>query len=135
MRGGGGGRRGMCGRAGWCGWRGRRRDVWGGRGSRDGGRRIGFRRGGGHCCGMLVGEETEFVIQGRRGWVALDWREMWHFRELLFFLVWRDVKVRYKQTVLGVAWAVLQPVFLMVVFTIIFNKLAGLKFDGGHYEI
>ena len=55
----------------------------------------------------------ETVIRPRSGWIAIDWRELWNARELLGFLVWRDVSVRYKQTVLGVAWAVLQPVFTM----------------------
>jgi lipopolysaccharide transport system permease protein len=79
--------------------------------------------------------EQELVIRARRGWVALDWRELWHFRELLYFLVWRDLKVRYKQTVLGVAWAILQPVFSMVVFTIIFGHLAKLDSEGFPYAV
>jgi lipopolysaccharide transport system permease protein len=58
-----------------------------------------------------------------RGWQLIDVRELWRFRELLLFLVWRDVKVRYKQTVLGAAWAVLQPLMLMVVFTAFFGRL------------
>ena len=64
------------------------------------------------------------VIRPRSGWIAIDWRELWEARELLYFLVWRDVKVRYKQTVLGVAWAVLQPFFTMIVFTVIFGRFA-----------
>jgi lipopolysaccharide transport system permease protein len=60
---------------------------------------------------------TELVIQPRRGWIAVDWSELWRARELLYFLVWRDVKVRYKQTVLGVAWAILQPLFTTLIFT------------------
>ena len=64
----------------------------------------------------------ETVIRPRKGWIAIDWRELWDSRELLAFLVWRDVKVRYKQTVLGVAWAVLQPFFTMLVFTVIFGR-------------
>lgn len=69
----------------------------------------------------------ELVIEPRRGWCSIDIREMWRQRELLYFLVWRDVKVRYKQTVLGVAWAVLVPLLSMLVFTVIFGNFAGLK--------
>jgi homopolymeric O-antigen transport system permease protein len=72
-------------------------------------------------------EAERIVIEPRRGWLAVDRRELWHHRELLYFLVWRDVKVRYKQTVLGVAWAVLVPVLSMLVFTAIFGNFAGLK--------
>src|SRR5580704_2789252 len=63
------------------------------------------------------------VIERKPGWRFLDLGELWRFRELLFFLVWRDVKVRYKQTVLGAAWAVLQPLANMVVFSLIFARL------------
>jgi lipopolysaccharide transport system permease protein len=66
---------------------------------------------------------VELVIQPKTGWIAIDWAEMAHYRELLYFLIWRDVKVRYKQSVLGVAWAVLVPVLNMLVFTIIFNGI------------
>ena len=66
------------------------------------------------------------VIQRRSGWQILDLRELCRFRELLFFLTWRDVKVRYKQTALGVAWAILQPLLMMAVFTVFFGRLAGL---------
>lgn len=66
------------------------------------------------------------VIQPRSSWVALNLRDVWAYRELLYFLTWRDVKVRYKQTVLGAAWAVLQPVFMMVIFTVIFGRFARL---------
>jgi lipopolysaccharide transport system permease protein len=72
----------------------------------------------------------ETVIRPRSGWIAIDWRELWNARELLGFLVWRDVSVRYKQTVLGVAWAVLQPVFTMAIFTVIFGKLAKMPSQG-----
>jgi len=67
----------------------------------------------------------ELVIQSRTGWIAIDWREIARYRELLYFLVWRDVKVRYKQTVLGFAWAVLQPLITAVIATIIFGSGAG----------
>jgi lipopolysaccharide transport system permease protein len=67
-------------------------------------------------------EIPELVIKPSRGWISIDWAEIWHYRELLYFLVWRDLKVRYKQTVLGVAWAVLQPLLTTFIFTIIFGK-------------
>jgi lipopolysaccharide transport system permease protein len=66
------------------------------------------------------------VIRPPSGWRVVNVTELWRFRELLFFLVWRDVKVRYKQTALGVAWAVLQPLLMMAVFTVFFGRLAGL---------
>ncbi|MBN1319903.1 MAG: ABC transporter permease [Thermoleophilia bacterium] len=67
------------------------------------------------------------VYERKRGWSALDLRELWAYRELLYFLTWRDVLVRYKQAVLGVAWAVLQPVLTMVVFTVVFNRALGVS--------
>lgn len=67
------------------------------------------------------------LVEPPRGWQGINLREIWQFRDLLFFLVWRDVKVRYKQTVLGAAWAVLQPLLMMVVFTLFFGKLAGMS--------
>jgi lipopolysaccharide transport system permease protein len=66
------------------------------------------------------------VIQPAGGWRFVNLRELWRYRELLFFLVWRDLKVRYRQTVLGVAWAVLQPVLMVAVFTVFFGRLAGM---------
>src|SRR4051794_23569552 len=69
----------------------------------------------------------EVVIRPRSGWIAIDWNELIHYRELLYFLAWRDVMVRYKQTVLGVAWAVLQPLFTMLIFTLIFGRFAGVR--------
>src|SRR5215471_7774584 len=59
------------------------------------------------------------------------WRDLWHYRELFVILAWRDVAVRYKQTVIGIAWAVIRPLLTMIVFTIVFGKLAGLSSDGG----
>ena len=67
------------------------------------------------------------VYQRRKGWKALDLRELWSYRELVYFLTWRDILVRYKQAVLGVAWVVLQPVLTMVVFTTVFNQLLGVE--------
>jgi lipopolysaccharide transport system permease protein len=79
--------------------------------------------------------EFDLVIEPSRGWVSLQLRQLWEFRELLYFLVWRDIKVRYKQTVLGTAWAVLQPIFTMVVFSVFFGRLAKMPSDGLPYPI
>jgi len=70
------------------------------------------------------------VIQPSRGWLDLNLRELWEYRELVYFLIWRDVKVRYKQTLFGAGWAILKPVMGMVVFTVIFDRLAGLSTEG-----
>jgi lipopolysaccharide transport system permease protein len=70
-----------------------------------------------------------------KGWAALDLPELWDYRELLYFLTWRDVKVRYKQTLLGAAWAVLQPFFTMVVFSVFFGRLAGVPSEGLPYPL
>lgn len=75
------------------------------------------------------------LIQPLRGWIALELREIWRYRELLFFFIWRDIKVRYKQTLLGASWAILQPVFTMVVFSIFFGRLAKIPSDGIPYPI
>lgn len=77
------------------------------------------------------------VIQIRpsRGWVSLKLDELWEYRELLYFLVWRDIKVRYKQTVLGIAWAIIQPFFTMIVFSLFFGRLAKVPSDGIPYAI
>lgn len=69
------------------------------------------------------------VLRPSRGWIPLNLRELWTFRELIYFLTWRDIKVRYKQTVLGAAWAILQPLINMVVLTFIFGNLAKLSTD------
>jgi lipopolysaccharide transport system permease protein len=74
-------------------------------------------------------------IEPSKGWVALKLRELWEYRELLYFLIWRDVKVRYKQTVLGAAWAVIQPFLTMVVFSLFFGRLAKVPSDGVPYPI
>ncbi len=75
------------------------------------------------------------VIQPVAGWTSLGLRDIWAYRELLYFLVWRDVKVRYKQTLLGVAWAILQPLLTMVVFTIFFGRLANVGSEGLPYPL
>jgi lipopolysaccharide transport system permease protein len=74
-------------------------------------------------------------IEPSRGWISLRIDELWEYRELLYFLAWRDIKIRYKQTALGAAWAVIQPFFTMVVFSIFFGGLAGVPSDGIPYPI
>ncbi|TKB76638.1 MAG: ABC transporter permease [Nitrospira sp.] len=74
-------------------------------------------------------------IEPSKGWVALQLKELWAYRELLYFLIWRDVKVRYKQTALGAAWAIIQPVFTMIVFSLFFGRLAKIPSDGIPYPI
>ncbi len=76
-----------------------------------------------------------FTIRATKGWRFLDFRELWAYRELVYFLTWRDIKVRYKQTAIGVAWAVLQPLALMVVFTLIFGRLAKVPSEGIPYPL
>lgn len=75
------------------------------------------------------------VIQPTSAWVAVNLRELWAYRELLYFLIWRDVKVRYKQTALGVAWAIMQPLFTMLIFTLFFGWLARVPSDNIPYPI
>jgi homopolymeric O-antigen transport system permease protein len=79
--------------------------------------------------------QFDLIIEPSSGWVSLKLRQVWEFRELLYFLVWRDIKIRYKQTVLGAAWAILQPVFTMVVFSLFFGHLARMPSDGLPYPI
>lgn len=74
-------------------------------------------------------------IEPSTGWVALKLGELWKYRELVYFLIWRDIKVRYKQTTLGAAWAIIQPFFTMVVFSLFFGKLAKMPSDGIPYPI
>jgi lipopolysaccharide transport system permease protein len=74
-------------------------------------------------------------IEPSRGWADLKLRDLWEFRELLYFLTWRELKVRYKQTVLGASWAIIQPFFTMIVFSLFFGKLAGVPSDGIPYPI
>jgi lipopolysaccharide transport system permease protein len=74
-------------------------------------------------------------IAPQHGWLEFDFGELWHFRELLYFFVWRDIKVRYKQTVVGAAWAVLQPFMTMLVFTLFFGRLAHIPSGGMPYAI
>jgi lipopolysaccharide transport system permease protein len=75
------------------------------------------------------------VIRPSRGWVPINFRELWHYRELLYFLTWRDLKVRYKQTVFGALWAILQPVLSMAAFSLFFGRLAKVPSDGIPYPL
>jgi len=75
------------------------------------------------------------IIRPSRGWISLNLHDLWEYRELLYFLTWRDIKVRYKQTVLGAAWAIIQPFFTMVVFSLFFGKLAKVPSDDIPYPI
>src|SRR5512136_2226826 len=86
----------------------------------------------------VAGQERELPvvrINARRGWLALDLPELWAYRELLYFLVWRDIKVRYKQTVIGFAWAIIQPVLMMVVFSLFFGSLAKVPSENIPYPL
>lgn len=76
-------------------------------------------------------DATVTHIRPPRGWQAVNLTDLWLYRELIYFLTWRDVKVRYKQAVLGIGWAILQPLLTMVVFTVIFNRFLGVKPDAG----
>jgi lipopolysaccharide transport system permease protein len=76
-----------------------------------------------------------FRIAPSKGWVSLKLKELWEYRELLYFLIWRDIKVRYKQTALGATWAIIQPFFTMVVFSLFFGRLAKVPSDGIPYPI
>ena len=80
-------------------------------------------------------EPTTIYIKPSHGLAALNLRDLWVYRELVFFMVWRDVKVKYKQTMLGMAWAVIQPVMTMLVFTFLFGKVAKLPTDGIPYPV
>jgi lipopolysaccharide transport system permease protein len=83
----------------------------------------------------IAGHDHELVICPQSGWIGIDWMEMWSQRELLVFLVWRDISVRYKQTVLGPAWAILQPLILLAIFTLIFGRFAGFDSQGFPYPV
>jgi lipopolysaccharide transport system permease protein len=80
-------------------------------------------------------QNNEIVIKPQKGLVSVNFSELWSFRELLYFLAWRDIKVKYKQTVMGAAWAILQPFITMVVFSILFGRLAKVPSDGIPYPI
>lgn len=85
---------------------------------------------------IFPGSTDPFIrIRPSKGWVSLDFEEMWRYRELLYFFVWRDIKIRYKQTILGASWAIIQPLFTMVIFSLFFGKLAQIPSDGIPYPL
>jgi lipopolysaccharide transport system permease protein len=80
-------------------------------------------------------ETVERVIEPRSGWIAIDWKEMISYRDLLFHLIWRDISVRYKQTVLGPAWAILQPLLLLTIFTFFLGRFGNIDSEGFPYAV
>jgi len=82
-----------------------------------------------------IQKQSEVILDPPNSWFQLRLGELWEFRELLYFLVWRDIKVRYKQTILGAAWAIIQPLMTMVVFSVVFGKLGKLPSEGFPYPI
>mgnify|MGYP001336264432 CR=1 FL=1 len=82
-----------------------------------------------------MNEPRTIVIKPSTGWTALNLKDLWNYRELIYFFTWRDLKVRYKQTLLGASWAILQPVLTMVVFSVFFGGLAKVPSDGVPYPI
>src|SRR5438477_405547 len=83
----------------------------------------------------LLPSGPPLVLTLSKGWLNVDLGDLWRYRELLFFLTWRDVKVRYKQTVLGATWALLQPLLTMVAFSLIFGTIAKLPSEGVPYPL
>jgi lipopolysaccharide transport system permease protein len=88
-----------------------------------------------HAASTTSHAAPRFVLEPSRGWVPLQLGSLWEYRELFYFLAWRDVKVRYKQTAIGIAWAVLQPVLTMLVFSLFFGYLANMPSDGLPYPV
>jgi len=85
---------------------------------------------------VVAGPDSQItVIQPRSGWRLVDWRELYQYRDLFRFLVWREIKVRYAQSTIGIGWAIIQPVFSMLVFTVVFGRLAGVASDGAPYAL
>lgn len=80
---------------------------------------------------QVIAKVPRIRIEAKAGWRAINLAELWNYRELLYFLAWRDIKVRYKQTILGAFWAILQPVVSMAVFSVVFGELAGMKHQTG----
>jgi lipopolysaccharide transport system permease protein len=80
-------------------------------------------------------ERMQVIIQSHSGWRGVDWKELLEYRDLLWFMVWRNIKVRYAQSAVGVGWAVLQPVATMLVFTVIFGRLVHVQSDGAPYAV
>jgi lipopolysaccharide transport system permease protein len=86
--------------------------------------------------GAAIADEVPVtIIQPAKGWIPLKLRELWEYRDLFYFLVWRDVKARYAQSILGIGWAIIQPVFSMIVFTVVFGNLAKVNSEGVPYAI
>ena len=81
------------------------------------------------------GARSSIRIEAAKAWPSLKLRELWGYRELIYFLVWRDVKVRYKQTILGTGWALIQPLFTMAIFTVVFGRLAKMPSDNIPYPL
>ncbi|MCR4337915.1 MAG: ABC transporter permease [Candidatus Omnitrophica bacterium] len=77
----------------------------------------------------------EFFIYPLRGWQAINWRELWSYRELFYFLTWKEIKVRYKQTAIGIFWAIIQPFLTMVIFSLFFGKFAKIESEGVPYPV
>lgn len=82
-----------------------------------------------------LSETQQFLIKARDNWWSVDLGELWRYREVIYFLVWRDFKVRYRQTLLGVAWAIIQPLLTVTIFTLLFSRLAGVSSDGVPYPL
>ena len=83
----------------------------------------------------MAAEVKPYIIRPQKGWRFIDFKELFEYRELLYFLAWRDVKIRYKQTVLGFAWALLQPLLMMVVFSVFFGNLLRVPSEGVPYPL
>lgn len=79
--------------------------------------------------------QYKIIIKPKKGWVSINFKELWQFRELFFTFSWRDIKVRYKQTAIGIVWALIQPILLMIVFSVFFGGLAKIPSDGTPYPI
>ncbi len=80
-------------------------------------------------------DTSVYIIEPKKGWIPVDIKEIFRFRELLYFLAWRDIKLRYKQTALGAGWAIIQPLFTMIIFTLFFGRIAKIPSDGVPYPI
>lgn len=78
---------------------------------------------------------SQSVIEPQKGWQLIDWRELYEYRDLFYFLVWRDIKILYKQTILGFAWAIIRPFMSMIIFSVVFGNLAKVPSDGVPYPI
>ena len=89
----------------------------------------------GRLVSAVPGASTVTIIEPSRGWVPIRLGELWEYREVLYYLVWRDIKVRYRQTVIGAIWAIIQPLMTMLVFTVFLGKLAKVPSDGAPYPL